>query len=306
MSLTALLFPGQGSQFPGMGKNLYEKFPDIQSYFDTAKKIIGFNIKDIMFEGSPDDLKSTKVTQPAIFLHSIIVFDKLIKLPYKAVAGHSLGEFSALVASHTIRFEDGLNLVYQRAMAMQDACDFQQSAMAAVLMLDAEKVMAVCDDIKNQHGEIVVPANYNSPSQIVISGSIKGIQLAETKMKEAGARRVLKLNVNGAFHSPFMQLAYTELEEAIKNTHFKEPRVPIYQNVNAKPITNPDTLKLNLLNQIIAPVLWTQTIQNMFLDGISHFVEVGPGKVLEGLGHKIEPLGNYHHTTDLTEILINF
>jgi [acyl-carrier-protein] S-malonyltransferase len=282
--MKAYIFPGQGAQYIGMGKDLYEKSTIAKEMFDIANNILGFNITGLMFAGTDEDLKQTKVTQPAIFLHSSIlaaVFGSSF-IP-DMVAGHSLGEFSALVANKTISFEDGLVLVSKRAMAMQKACEITPSTMAAILGIDDKIVEEVCASIN----EIVVPANYNSPGQIVISGSNEGIDKAIEILKEKGAKRALKLAVGGAFHSPLMEPARAELEEAIKNTRFNTPVCPVYQNVNAKPSKDPLVIKLNLVAQLTSPVRWTQTVINMIADGASSFVEVGPGNVLQGLIKKI-------------------
>ncbi|MDI3526581.1 MAG: [acyl-carrier-protein] S-malonyltransferase [Tenuifilum sp.] len=282
--MKAYVFPGQGAQFVGMGKDLYDNSPIAKELFEQANQILGFRITDLMFSGTAEDLKQTKVTQPAIFLHSVILA-KVLGDDFKPemVAGHSLGEFSALVAAGALNFEDGLKLVYARAMAMQKACEIKPSTMAAVLGLDDNKVEEICASID----EVVVPANYNCPGQLVISGSIEGIDLACEKLKEAGAKRALKLAVGGAFHSPLMEPARKELEEAINNTQFNVPVCPIYQNVNAKPTTNPEEIKKNLIAQLTAPVRWTQTVQNMITDGATHFIELGPGNVLQGLIKKV-------------------
>jgi [acyl-carrier-protein] S-malonyltransferase len=283
--MKAYVFPGQGAQFSGMGKDLYEQFPDTQELFEKANDILGFSITDVMFEGSGEDLKQTKVTQPAIFLHSVIL-SKVLGEAFKPdmVAGHSLGEFSALVANGTLTFEDGLKLVYQRAMAMQKACDLQPGTMAAVLNLEDSVVESVCNDTPG----VVVPANYNCPGQLVISGEVEAINLACEKMKEAGARRALVLPVGGAFHSPLMQPAREELAAAIEATTFLEPICPVYQNVTATAVTNTTEIKKNLIAQLTAPVKWTQSVRQMVADGASEFIEVGPGKVLHGLVRKID------------------
>lgn len=282
--MKAHVFPGQGSQFSGMGKDLYENHEEAKNLFEKANEILGFDIAAIMFEGTEDELKQTSVTQPAIFLHSVI--DALVNDYGKpdAVAGHSLGEFSALVAAGVLSFEDGLNLVKVRAEAMQNACNEQVSGMAAVLGMDDSIVEHICASIEN---EVVVPANYNTIGQIVISGSEKGIDLAIEKLKEAGARRALKLNVNGAFHSPLMKSAEEALAIQINKTRFSTPICPVYQNVDAQPSVDVETIKKNLLKQLTAPVKWTQTIQNMSKNGIQEFEEIGPGKVLTGLIKKI-------------------
>lgn len=285
--MKAYVFPGQGAQFVGMGKDLYEQSALAKEYFEKANEILGYRITDLMFDGTPEDLKQTKVTQPAVFLHSVIsalVLGEDFKPDM--VAGHSLGEFSALVAAGALTFEDGLKLVYARAMAMQKACESEPSTMAAVLGLKDEDVEEVCESIKD---EIVVPANYNCPGQLVISGSIEGVDKACELLKEKGAKRALKLPVGGAFHSPLMQPASEELQAAINTTNFKTPVCPVYQNVNAYPQTNPDHIKQNLIAQLTAPVRWTQTVKNMITDGAVEFIELGPGDVLKGLVKKINP-----------------
>lgn len=282
--MKAYVFPGQGSQFPGMGKELYSSSPKAKELFDKANEILGFEITKIMFEGTEEELKQTKVTQPAIFLHSVILALTTPDFKPDMVAGHSLGEFSALVANGTLSFEDALKLVSQRAMAMQKACEQNPSTMAAILGLDDAKVEEICNSITD---EVVVAANYNCPGQLVISGSNKGIEIACVKMKEAGAKRALPLPVGGAFHSPLMEPARTELAAAIENTKFSQPTCPVYQNVNAKPSTSVEEIKKNLIAQLTAPVRWTQTVQNMAADGATVFVECGPGKVLQGLVKKI-------------------
>ncbi|WP_299989123.1 ACP S-malonyltransferase [uncultured Pontibacter sp.] len=281
----AYVFPGQGSQFVGMGKDLYEQHETARQLFDRANEILGFNITEIMFSGSEEELKQTRVTQPAIFLHSVAQAAVAQEFNPDMVAGHSLGEFSALVASKVLSFEDGLRLVYKRAMAMQAACEANPSTMAAILGLDDAKVEEVCASIE---GEVVVAANYNCPGQLVISGSNKGIEIACEKMKEAGAKRALPLPVGGAFHSPLMKPAEEELAKAIKETTFSQGICPIYQNVDAQPHTDPEEIKQNLISQLTAPVRWTQSVQQMVADGATHFVECGPGKVLQGLVKKIE------------------
>ena len=282
--MRAYVFPGQGAQFVGMGKDLYDSSPLAKELFEKANQILGFRITDLMFTGSDEDLKQTKVTQPAIFLHSVIL-SKVLGSEFKPemVAGHSLGEFSALVAAGALSFDDGLRLVSARAMAMQKACEIQPSTMAAVLGLDDAKVEEICASID----EVVVAANYNCPGQLVISGSVKGIDIACEKLKEAGAKRALKLAVSGAFHSPLMEPARQELEAAINATPFNKPVCPIYQNVTAKPTSNPEEIKENLVAQLTAPVRWTQTVQNMIADGATEFVELGPGNILQGLIKKV-------------------
>ncbi|WP_294142090.1 ACP S-malonyltransferase [uncultured Sanguibacteroides sp.] len=278
------VFPGQGAQFVGMGKDLYENSPEAKELFERANEILGFRITDLMFNGTEADLKQTKVTQPAIFLHSVILAKSLNEKP-DMVAGHSLGEFSALVANGALSFEDGLKLVHARALAMQKACEANPSTMAAVLGLPDETVEKILDEID----EVVVTANYNCPGQLVISGSNKGIEIACEKLKAAGAKRVLPLNVGGAFHSPLMEPARKELAEAIMNTKFSQPSCPVYQNVNAAPVSDPEEIKTNLIAQLTASVRWTQTVHNMLSDGASSFLEIGPGKVLQGLIKKVNP-----------------
>ncbi|MCK5277570.1 MAG: ACP S-malonyltransferase [Cyclobacteriaceae bacterium] len=281
--MKAYVFPGQGAQFPGMGKDLYENFEKAKILFESANNILSFRITDIMFEGTAEELKQTNVTQPAIFLHSVILALNTEDFKPDMVAGHSLGEFSALVANRALSFEDGLKLVAARANAMQKACEANPSTMAAILGLDDKVVEDVCAGID----EVVVPANYNCPGQLVISGSNKGIEIACEKMKEAGARRALSLPVGGAFHSPLMEPARKELEDAIMNTNFALPICPVYQNVTALPATDVDEIKLNLIAQLTAPVKWTQSVQKMVGDGATEFIECGPGKVLQGLAKKI-------------------
>jgi len=283
----AYIFPGQGSQFPGMGKNLYEQNTLAQELFNRANEILGFQISDVLFSGSDEDLKQTKVTQPAVFLHSVIAYKTIADAKPDMVAGHSLGEFSALVANKTLEFEDALKLVSIRASAMQKACEINPSTMAAVLALDDAKVEAICKSIMDETGEVVVPANFNCPGQLVISGSNKGIEIAIEKMKAAGAKRALLLPVGGAFHSPLMQPAKEELAAAIESTKFSSPICPIYQNVVATAVTDPEQIKVSLINQLTGAVRWTQLVQAMVADGATHFTEVGPGKVLQGLVSKI-------------------
>ena len=283
--MKAFVFPGQGAQFVGMGKDLYENNPVAKEMFDKANEILGFNITDLMFNGTDEDLRQTKVTQPAIFLHSVILAKTMgDDFNPDMVAGHSLGEFSALVAAGALSFEDGLRLVSARAQAMQKACEKTPSTMAAVLALPDAKVEELCASVTEG---VVVPANYNCPGQIVISGSIEGVDAACAKMLEAGAKRALKLKVGGAFHSPLMEPARAELADALAHTDFHAPKCPVYQNVNAEPQTDPETIKKNLIAQLTAPVRWTQTIQNMIAAGADTFVEVGPGAVLQGLVKKI-------------------
>jgi [acyl-carrier-protein] S-malonyltransferase len=282
--MKAYVFPGQGAQFVGMGKDLYENSAHAKTMFEKANDILGFRITDLMFAGTDEDLRQTKVTQPAIFLHSVILAATLgDQFQPDMVAGHSLGEFSALVANKALSFEDGLILVSKRATAMQKACEKEPSTMAAILGLDDNIVEEICKSIE----EIVVPANYNSPGQLVISGSIKGIEIACEKLKAAGARRALPLKVGGAFHSPLMESARIELAEAINGTNFGNPVCPIYQNATAERVTDPRKIKENLIAQLTAPVLWTQLTRNMIADGATTFVEVGPGNVLQGLIQKI-------------------
>lgn len=287
--MKAYVFPGQGAQFSGMGKDLYENSPIAKELFEKANNILGFSITNTMFTGTDEELKQTKVTQPAIFLHSVILAKTLGEsLQPNMVAGHSLGEFSALVANRTLSFEDGLKLVYTRALAMQKACDVNPSTMAAVLNLDDKIIEDICAEI-SRSGDIVVAANYNCPGQLVISGTINGVNIACEKLKAAGAKRALVLPVGGAFHSPLMEPARIELEAAINATTFNEPICPVYQNVTAKGVSNPDEIKKNLIAQLTGPVKWTQTVQQMIADGATSFTEVGPGKVLQGLVKKVNP-----------------
>jgi len=284
--MNAFIFPGQGAQFPGMGLDMYEKYPLAQQLFEEANDILGFSITDIMFQGSADDLKETKVTQPAIFLHSVIL-GKMMGEDFKPdmVAGHSLGEFSALVSNGALSFEDGLSLVSQRAIAMQKACELIPGTMAAVIRLEDAVVEQICEATEG----IVVPANYNCPGQLVISGEVDAINRACEALKEAGARRAMVLPVGGAFHSPLMEPAREELAAAIENTNFSKPTCPIYQNVTTTAVTNADEIKQNLIAQLTNPVKWTQSVEHMVKDGATRFTEVGPGKVLQGLVKKIEP-----------------
>jgi len=281
--MKAYVFPGQGAQFPGMGKDLYDNFEKAKVLFESANNILGFRITDIMFDGTAEELRQTNVTQPAIFLHSVILALNTEDFKPDMVAGHSLGEFSALVANRALSFEDGLKLVAARANAMQKACVANPSTMAAILALDEQVVEDICAGID----EVVVAANYNCPGQLVISGSNKGIEIACEKMKEAGAKRALPLPVGGAFHSPLMEPARKELEEAIMNTKFEQPICPVYQNATALPATDIEVIKENLVAQLTAPVRWTQSVQNMVADGATEFIESGPGKVLQGLVKKI-------------------
>lgn len=283
--MKAFVFPGQGSQFSGMGKDLYNNNSLARELFDKANDILGFSITEIMFNGDSESLRRTDVTQPAVFLHSVLSFMVNAEAQPDMVAGHSLGEYSALVACKSIRFEDALVLVSKRAMAMQKACEIAEGTMAAVLALDDEKVNELCHSVTD---DMVVAANFNCPGQVVISGTISGVEKACAMMKEAGAKRALRLPVGGAFHSPLMMPAAEELREAIMQTTFMKPICPIYQNVNAKPQTDPETIKHNLVNQLTAPVYWTQTIRNMIADGATEFTEFGPGDVLKGLIGKID------------------
>lgn len=284
--MKAFIFPGQGAQFTGMGKDIYDANPVAKQLFDSANGILGFNITEIMFTGSADELKQTKVTQPAVFIHSVAIALAQDSVQPNMVAGHSLGEFSSLVVNKTLRFEDALRLVSKRALAMQRACEINPSTMAAILGLDDKVVEDICASITE---EIVVAANYNCPGQLVISGSMKGIEIACEKLKAAGAKRALPLQVGGAFHSPLMESAREELAAAIEATSFHTPICPVYQNVNGLPSTDTNVIKKNLISQLTSPVRWTQSVQNMVKDGAVSFVECGPGKVLQGLVKKIAP-----------------
>lgn len=285
MMIKAFVFPGQGAQFVGMGKDLFDQSSKAKEMFHKANKILGFKITDMMFDGTDEDLRQTKVTQPAIFLHSVILASVLEDFDPSMVAGHSLGEFSALVANKVLTFEDGLKLVAKRANAMQKACEMQPGTMAAVIGMEDDQVERICASVSDT---VVVPANYNSPGQIVISGSIEGVEKASEKLKEAGAKRVLPLKVGGAFHSPLMEPARVELAEAINETKFNPGICPIYQNVTGQSVTDPEIIKKNLVAQLTSPVRWTQTMLNMIANGLNNVVEVGPGTVLQGLFKKVD------------------
>ncbi|MBQ7423288.1 MAG: ACP S-malonyltransferase [Prevotella sp.] len=292
--MKAFVFPGQGAQFVGMGKDLYENNEQAKALFEKANEILGYRITDIMFDGTDEELKQTKVTQPAVFLHSVIsALCMGDEFNPKMTAGHSLGEFSALVAAGALSFEDGLRLVYARAMAMQKACEAAPSTMAAIIGLDDAKVEEICQEVSKE-GNIVVPANYNNPGQLVISGNIDAINEACDKLKEAGAKRALPLKVGGAFHSPLMQPAKDELQAAIEKTEVKTPKCPVYQNVDGKPHVDADEIKQNLIAQLTSPVRWTQCVQNMITDGADDFTECGPGKALQGMIAKINREVNVH------------
>jgi [acyl-carrier-protein] S-malonyltransferase len=282
--MKAYVFPGQGAQYPGMGKDLYENSAEAKALFEKANEILGFEITKIMFEGTVDDLKETKVTQPAIFLHSVLLAKTVKDFAPEMVAGHSLGEFSALVANGALTFEDGLKLVFKRALAMQKACELEPSTMAAIVGLDDNIVEEVCASVD----EVVIPANYNCPGQLVISGSFAGIDKACELLTARGAKRALKLVVGGAFHSPLMEPAREELAAAIESTTFSKPVCPVYQNVNAQATSDPEIIKQNLIAQLTAPVKWTQTVQNMIAGGATSFTEIGPGTVLQGLVKKVD------------------
>lgn len=296
--MNAFVFPGQGSQFSGMGKDLYESQPLAKELFDKANDILGFKITDIMFDGSDDDLRQTKVTQPAVFLHSVVTalcYSEATGILPEMVAGHSLGEFSALVAAGALTFEDGLRLVYDRAMAMQKACELKPSTMAAIIALPDETIEQICQEVSTDDN-IVVAANYNSPGQVVISGDIEAVNTACAKLKEAGAKRALPLKVGGAFHSPLMSPAQEELRAAIEATEFHAPKYPVYQNVDAQGHTEPEEIKKNLVLQLTSPVRWTNEVQNMIADGATDFTECGPGKALRGMIVKINNEVTAHGT----------
>ncbi|MBQ9668711.1 MAG: ACP S-malonyltransferase [Prevotella sp.] len=298
--MKAFVFPGQGAQFVGMGKDLYDNNPVARTLFEKANEILGYRITDIMFEGTDEDLRQTKVTQPAVFLHSVI--SALCATPNdnpeenrpRMMAGHSLGEFSALVVSGALSFEDGLRLVYARAMAMQKACEAQPSTMAAIIGLADDKIEQICAEVSQMGKGVVVPANYNNPGQLVISGNIEAIDEACARLKEAGAKRALPLKVGGAFHSPLMQPAKDELQQAIEQTQFQEPICPVYQNVDGQPHTAPEEIKQNLIAQLTSPVRWTQCVESMIADGATDFTECGPGKALQGMIAKINREVNAH------------